>query len=95
MGKDVMAMKGKQVLIPVGLLSNIADLLGCWDTSFEDASLQRSHEDVLCAVLKKLLANEIRSSYAKMIFAEDESKRLDAKLEYLKRKRYYANDILL
>jgi len=88
----MMMMKVKQVLIPLDLLRKIADLLSCWDTSSEDCSLQCDHDNVLYAVLKKLLATEVRASYTKMIFAEDDGKRRDAQMEYLNRKdefKYY------
>lgn len=72
------------ILIPLELLTRMADLLSYWDLSNYDYTIQCDYDDVMSAITKKLQAIEIRKAYTKLVCAKDEDSRFYARIEYLK-----------
>ena len=83
-------MMNENVKIPLSLLNQTIDLLECIDleTANFDPILLCYHKIVLSAFLKKKQSLELRKSYAKIIFAENEDKQWDARMDYLQKKRH-------
>lgn len=80
----------QNVKIPLALLRQAIDLLeniGPRNTDNFDQSVLWDYETVLSAFRKKKASLDLRQTYAGIIFAEDEDKRFDARMRYLKEKR--------
>ena len=73
----------KSALIPLSLLKEIVELLGYWDTSKYDCAIRDSRWDVLQALNVKMQKLELRDAYSKMVGADSEDRRHDARMEYL------------
>jgi len=80
----------KDVKIPLALLSQTIALLGHWNVRAYDPAIQYDYDNVYMALLKKQQSLELRQAYAKIIFAENEDARFQARMRYLQQKR--AND---
>ena len=78
----------ENVKIPLTLLKQTIDLLECIDLTNFDPVLACYHQTVLSAFLTKERSLDLRKSYAKIIFAENEDKRHEARMNYLQEKRY-------
>jgi hypothetical protein len=76
------------IKIPLSLLAQTINLLEQWDTSSYDPATQSEFNNVYYAFLKKKQSLELRNAYANIIFAGDEDSRLEARLQYLQKKRY-------
>jgi len=74
---------GKNVLIPIPLVKQIIELLGYWDISKYDRAIRDDHSDVLLSLNLKLQKLELRDAYAKIITADNEGSRHDARINYL------------
>jgi hypothetical protein len=74
------------IQMPLGLLHKIVDLLSNIDLSGYDCSIVFDYDDVMDAIAEKLHAVELRKAYSKVVFAKDEDKRFDARIEYLRLK---------
>jgi hypothetical protein len=73
----------KSVLIPVPLVKQIIELLGYWDVSNYDRVICDERSAILCALDVKLRKLELRDAYAKIIAADSDDQRHDARMEYL------------
>jgi hypothetical protein len=83
--------KTKSVLIPVPLVKNIIELLGCWDISNYDRVIRDNHSDVLHLLNIKMQKLELRCAYSKIVAADNEDRRHDARMEYLLHKKHIDN----
>ena len=77
----------KNITIPFSLLTRVVDLLDYWDINSYNYSLQQDYSDILFALTKKKQSVELRDAYAKIIYAEDDDARHDARMRYLQQKR--------
>lgn len=80
----------KNVMIPLALLSQAIELLEYWDISEYAPAIRYDYDNVLYAFMKKKQSLELREAYAKIIYAEDEDARHDARMQYLQQKRQNA-----
>ena len=78
---------GNNVKIPMALMAQTINLLEHWDICDYDPSLQEDYDNVYFAFLKKRQSLELHDAYAKIIFAENDEDRLQARLCYLQQKR--------
>ena len=83
---------GKNVMIPLNLLFRIVELLGYWDVSKYDVTIQLEHYDVTRALNTKKRRLELRDDYAKIIRAKDEDTRDEARIWYLQQKSWLRDD---
>jgi hypothetical protein len=74
---------GKNVLIPISLLKQIIDLLAYWDISMCDLAIRDDYACILQMLNMKMQKLEIRDAYAKIIAADNQESRHDARIEYL------------
>jgi hypothetical protein len=80
-------MSESNVKIPLSLLSLTITLLESLDVSSCPHPTPRRYSTVLFMFRKKQQSLDLRQTYKKVIFAEDEDARLDAKTQYLKEKQ--------
>ena len=78
---------GKNAMIPLFLLDRIIELLALLDIS-EYHELRYEYCDILWALRLKKQRIELRDSYAKIISADDQDERDDARIRYLQQKRF-------
>jgi len=78
---------GNNVKIPIALMAQTINLLEHWDVSEYDPALQEDFDNVYFAFIKKRQSLELRDAYAKIIFAENNDDRIQARLHYLQNKR--------
>jgi hypothetical protein len=78
---------GNNVKIPLPLLSQTISLLEHLDVSGYDSAIRFDFDNVYMAFLKKRDSLELREAYSKIVFAESESARFEARMRYLKQKR--------
>lgn len=83
---------GENVKIPLSLFKQTVDLLECIDVTNFDPILSCYHQSVLSAFLRKGQRLDLRRAYSKIIFAEDEDKRFDARMRYLQMKHDIADE---
>jgi len=79
--------KEKDVLIPIPLVKQIIELLGYWDDSKYDRAVRDGRAEILLSLNVKLHKLELRDAYAKIIAADNEDSRHNARMEYLWQKR--------
>jgi len=77
----------KNITIPLSLLRRTIDLLEYWNISEYDPTLRQDYDNILFALYKKKQTVELRDAYAKIIYADSEDARFDARMRYLERKR--------
>jgi len=77
------------VKIPLSLLNNTVDLLEDIDISVYEEPIPCLYDMVLSAFRQKRERLDLRKSYSKIIFAEDEDERILARMQYLQHKRDY------
>jgi len=77
----------RNVKIPLSLLSQSIDLLEHWNLDGYDPAILCDYDAVYMAFLKKRQSIELREAYAKIIFAQDEKDRFEARMRYLQLKR--------
>jgi len=75
------------VKIPLPLLSQAIELLEHWNLDGYDPAILCDYDNVYMALLKKRQSLDLREAYAKIIFAQDEEDRFEARTRYLKLKR--------
>ena len=85
---------GKSVLIPISLVKQIIELLGHWDISGYDRTVRDDYGDILNSLNVKLQKLELRDAYAKIIAADNQDDRHDARINYLWHKSRL-NDLLV
>jgi len=79
---------GKNVLIPIPLVKQLIELLGYWDISKYDRIIRDDYDDILLSLNLKLQKLELRDAYAKIITADNEDSRNDARINYLWHKNH-------
>ena len=77
----------KTVKIPLPLLSQTIALLEHLDVSAYDPAIQYDYDNVYMAFLKKRQSLELREAYSKIIFAQNEDARFEARMRYIQQKR--------
>lgn len=78
----------KNITIPYSLMTRIMDLLDYWtDIGDYDYALQQDYSDIMFALTKKKQSIELRDAYARIIYADDEDARHEARMRYLRQKR--------
>jgi len=78
--------KPKNVQIPLALFKNIITFMECCDISDCEPKLQQLYRGIFSALLTKKDSIDLRDAYAKVVFAEDEYQRKDARIAYLEQK---------
>ena len=78
-------MAGKNVLIPLSLLNSLIEFLNELDLS-EYHELSWEYGQLLWALEMKKQKLNLRDSYAKIISADNEDDRHDARMEYLSKR---------
>jgi len=81
-----MNTKSKNVLISIDFMKRIIYLLEHIDISEYDTVIKIEHTTILFALNKKEEEIYKRELYSKMVYAENESERDDARIEYLRYK---------
>ena len=76
----------KKVLIPLPLLLRIIELLEYWDISEYNRAIREEYDDVQQSLAVKMQKLELRDAYAKIIAADNEDSRHDARIDYLWKK---------
>jgi len=74
---------GKSVLIPVPLVKRIVELLGYWNVSNYDCVIRDERRAILHALDVKMQKLDLRDAYAKIVTADSEDNRDDARIDYL------------
>ena len=77
----------ENVKIPLLLFRQIIDLLDYLTKADYDPAIRSDFNNVYFALLKKQQSLELRNAYAKIIFAEDDNARFNARMRYLQQKR--------
>lgn len=77
------AIMEKNVLIPIPLVKQIIELLGCWDISKYDRAIRDDYDNVRKSLDIKMRKLEIRDAYSRIIAAKTEDSRNDARISYL------------
>jgi len=83
----------KSILVPIPLVKRIIELLGYWDTSNYDYFIHCERCDILHALDLKLQKLDLRDTYVKIITADSEDSRDDARINYL-RQRAKLNNLI-
>ena len=83
---------GKNVMIPLELMDRIVELLGYWDVSNYDPVIRLEHFDVLRFLNLKKRRLDLRDDYAKIIRADNEADRDEARIAYLQHKAWLRDD---
>ena len=81
----------KNVKIPQSLLARTVELLLCWDLSGLDERIRNDYRDILCELKLKMQKIELRDFYGKIISADSQDARDDARIEYLRKKSQIGN----
>ena len=76
----------KNVTIPSELFYRIIDLLEDWDIYEYSWHTQQEYCDVVHALATKKQSLELRQAYAKIIYADNEDERHEARIRYLRDK---------
>ena len=84
-------MSEKSVQIPLSLFYQTIDVLECLEINPSDPSHVSHLNSVLSAFQKKKQSIDLRKSYTKILFAQNDDERFDARMKYLydKRKFYH------
>ena len=77
----------ENVKIPLPLLDKTIELLEWIDVNDFEPSFSVLHDYVLSAFRIKKQKLDLRQTYAKIIFADNEDDRFDARMDYLQKKR--------
>jgi hypothetical protein len=77
----------RNITIPLSLFYKIFDLLDCWDVSEYSPHIRVDYCDVLFALSKKKQSIELRQAYSKIINADSDDERHNARMLYLLEKR--------
>ena len=82
---------GRNVLIPLALLTRIIELLEYWDVSVYDRVIRDDYNDIMYELDVKLQKIQLREAYTNIILANDEDARHSARIDYLRRKTQIAD----
>ena len=82
---------GKNVMVSHALFMRVVDLLESWDIP-ERHELRFEYCDILWALKVKIQRLELHEAYSKIVSASDDDARVDARIEYL-RKRTCIGDV--
>ena len=85
-------MMNQNVMIPLNLLEQTIDLLEQWNISACGQHLFHDYQDVLWALKVKIQKLELRDAYAKIIAADNENDRDEARMQYLLKKHLLRNE---
>jgi len=77
-----------KVMIPLSLLDRLIELFGYLDVSNYDYVIKSEFRDVLWHLTHKRRRIDLRNDYAKIICADNEDDRDDARIRYLQSKRW-------
>lgn len=77
----------KNVSIPLSLFFRVIELLEYLDVPEYTTHFRQDYDDILYALLKKKQSIELREAYAKIVYAENDDDRFDARMRYLQQKR--------
>ena len=77
----------KNITIPLQLFYKIIELLECWNPNDYCQAIQEEFSDVLFALMKKQQSLELREAYARVIYADSDEARHEARMRYLQQKR--------
>jgi len=77
----------KNVQIPMWLFHKTLDFLEYLNSSSCDLAFREKYADMLDAFRQKSHSLQLRSSYAQIVFAQDEQTRFDARMQYLLKRR--------
>lgn len=77
----------KNIMISASLLMRMIGLLEYWDISEYDETIRQDHNIVMMILMKKKQSMELRDTYVKIIHAENEYDRDEARMRYLQQKR--------
>jgi len=77
----------KNVAIPLPLFYKIIDLLEYWNMQEYCESVQLDYYDVMIALDKKKQSIELREAYARIVYADSDDARHEARMQYLQQKR--------
>ena len=83
----------KNVKIPLPLFNQVIDFMECFDGYEFDPALSCYHQTILTALLKKRQSLDLRHAYSEIIYAENEDKRFNARMRYLQKKNYIADEL--
>ena len=83
----------KNVLITLSLLERIIGLLEHWDVSEQDHYIRYDFYDVINELVWKIQKIELRDAYVKIINADNQDDRDNARIEYLRKKRLLKDSI--
>jgi len=83
----------KNILIPLSLFEKIIGLLEHWDVSDYDYFIRYDYHDVLEELVWKKQKIELRDAYVKIIDADNQDAKDDARIEYLRKKRALKDDM--
>jgi len=78
----------QNIMIPLSLLDQIVDLLGYWNINDCDPSIRCDYNRILWALDIKKQKLELRNAYAKIIQADNQEDRHEARIRYLLQKRW-------
>ena len=76
---------GKNVMVSHALFMRVVDLLESWDIP-ERHELRFEYCDILSALKVKIQRLELHEAYSKIVSASDEDARIDARIEYLRKR---------
>jgi len=82
----------KNILIPLSLLDRIIKLLERWDVSGCDYFIRCDCHDVFGELAWKKQKIELRDAYSKIIAADNQDAKDEARIEYLRKKRLLKED---
>jgi len=78
--------KTKNIQIPLELFKNITTFMKCCDITDCEPELQKLYRVIFSALIAKQESMDLRDSYAKVVFANDEHQRKEARAAYLEQK---------
>jgi len=76
----------KNVLIPVSLVPRIIEMLGYLEITRFDPDTRDDYYDIMHSLSAKMRKLDLRDAYAKIITADNEDSRHDARINYLWKK---------
>jgi hypothetical protein len=78
--------KAKNIQIPLETFKNMIRFMECCDIRDCTPELQQLYRSIFSVLIAKQESMDLRDAYAKVVFAEDESQRKDARAAYLEQK---------
>lgn len=78
---------GKNVMIPLTLLEQMIALLERWDVSECELYVRCDYHNILDLLVWKKQKLELRDAYSKIVQADSQEARDEARIQYLRQKR--------